>query len=303
MPLNEPRTNFLFWNIQKKPITQNLVRLAESHDIHILMLAETAFKDTDTAVLENALNDGPRPKGSKAFSAVGDSSTSKVQIFSRLKNQQWTRMTTHDYYDIWSVVTNAGELLYLAAVHFPSIQADQGDGQRKVAMELRVDLEALKAAESGALSEIRIIVCGDFNANPFDPGICGIYGLNANLSREIVQRSGGSRILHKRRYSYLYNPMWRLFAGIEGTSALHDQSPKIYGTYYNSGLSKSVDPFWYTLDQVMVSRSLLSSFRDAELRVATQDAEQGGVSFVSPEGIPKSKVYSDHLPIIFRLQL
>lgn len=306
MSLDEPRTNFLFWNIQKKFVTQNLVRLVESHDIHVLMLAETAFKDTpfeDNATrLAEALNDGPKPSDSSAFSVVTGSSTSRIQIFSRLKHPQWTRLATHDYYDIWSFASDAEELLYLAAVHFPSVQVDQGDGQRKVAMELRGDLQTLRTGESDSWKETYIVACGDFNASPFDPGICGIYGLNASLSREIVQRSGGKRTLHKRDYPYLYNPMWRLSAGVE-TGSTGTGSAKIYGTYYNSGLSKSVDPFWYTLDQVLISSSLLSSFRDNEMHVAVRDAENGGVSFVSRDGLPSSKVYSDHLPIFFSVRL
>lgn len=157
------------------------------------------------------------------------------------------------------------------------------------------------------------MVCGDFNANPFDPGISGVYGLNANLSREIVQRGHGIRILDQRSYPYFYNPMWRLLGGKDqqqdsGSPPKNDNNStetfgRIYGTYYDSGLSKSVDYYWYTLDQVLVSPSLLRSFRDEDMTVLTRDAENGGVSLVSKNGIPRTPNYPDHLPLFFRLSV
>ena len=102
--------------------------------------------------------------------------------------------------------------------------------------------------------------------------------------------------------------MWRLLGGIgRAPTALsaREQASKIYGTYYNSNLRKSVDTFWYTLDQVLVSPGLLPFFHDEELRVLTRDAdaERGGVSLVSPAGIPKAETYSDHLPLVFSVHL
>ncbi len=305
MSLNDPRTNFLFWNLQGKPLTQNIVRIAESHDIHVLLFAETAFQD-NASTLEDALNAGPRPPDTQTFSSVPGSSASRVQMFSRLKHPQWVRKITHKYYEVWSLTTDAEYALSLAAVHFPSIQVDQGDGQRRTAMELRTDIEDLNLENDSG--EAPVIICGDFNASPYDPGLVGIYGLNASPSREIVQRSGGRRTLHERSYPYLYNPMWRLLGGSEGrptAPSARDQPPRIYGTYYNSNLRKSVDPFWYTLDQVLVSPSLLPFFHDEELRVLTRDAdaERSGVSLVSPAGIPKAETYSDHLPLVFSVHL
>lgn len=312
MPWADPRTNFLFWNIKKKPLIHNIVRLVENHNVHVLMFAETAFQ-SDPALLKGALNAGPRPPGSETFSVVQESEKSKIHVFSCLKHPQWTRMVTQESYDVWSLTTDAGHSLFLAAVHFPPIQVDQGDGQRRTALELRTDLERVKTeAEkaSGSLDPSPIIACGDFNANPFDPGIAGVYGLNASLSREIVERSGGIRTLHGQKYRYLYNPMWRLFSGMSDeppVSSAHDHSPTVYGTYYNSSLKKSVDYYWYTLDQVLISLSLFSHFRDVELRVLTRDARHGGVPLVSSEGLPKKTTknedYSDHLPILFSVRL
>ncbi len=306
MMLHDPRTNFLFWNLQKKPLTQNIVRLAESHDVHVLLFAETAFQD-NASTLEDALNAGPRLPGTETFSSVPGSSASRVQLFSCLEHPQWVRKITHKHYEVWFLTTDAGQTLSLATVHFPSAQVDQGDGQRKTAMELRTDIEDLKLGSNDS-GEAHVIICGDFNASPYDPGLVGIYGLNASPSREIVQRSGGRRTLHERSYPYLYNPMWRLLGGSEGrpiAPSARDQAPRIYGTYYNSHLRKSVDPFWYTLDQVLVSPSLLPFFHDEELRVLTRDAnaDRSGVSLVSASGIPKAETYSDHLPLVFSVRL
>lgn len=99
-------------------------------------------------------------------------------------------LTTHQSYTVWSLFTDESNRLLLTAAHFPSIQEDQGDGQRKVAIDLRDDLWALEARRSLLRDDVNgqkqspfSLVIGDLNANPFDPGIAGICGLNANLTR------------------------------------------------------------------------------------------------------------------------
>ena len=307
-----PQTNFLFWNLNKTPITQNIVRAVTTHAIDILLIAETAYKTSPNLLLQ-ALNDFPRDIDDGDFTCVLDSSEARVQLYSRLKNPNWQIKVSRAYYDIWEFFSDAGSNLFLAAVHFPSIQVDQGDGQRRVAIELKNDLQELATASNKVWEAFPVVVCGDFNANPFDPGISGVYGMNASLSREIVQRSHGIRILDQRSYPYFYNPMWRLLGGKDqqqdsnsppkNDNSSTETSSRIYGTYYDSGLSKSVDYYWYTLDQILVSPSLLRSFRDEDMNVLTRDAENGGVSLVSRNGIPRTPNYPDHLPLFFRLSL
>lgn len=302
------QTNFLFWNLHKKPITQNIVRAVKSHAVDVLLIAETAYSD-NPGLLVGALNSGPHQSGESEFSFLGNNVRTKVQVFSRLNSSQWQIKVSRKFYTIWSVSSDAGRQICLATVHFPSVQTDQGDGQRRVAMELKDDLQQQSAMNGQGWqgwNEFPVVVCGDFNANPFDPGISGIYGLNANPSRQLILRGNGARTIDHRSYPYLYNPMWRLLGGSHSEQngvPLLGSSAEIYGTYYNAGLSKSVDPFWYVLDQVLVGPGLLSSFQDEDMQVLTRDAENGGVSLISENGLPRTPDYPDHLPLFFRLRV
>ena len=173
--MSDPQTNYLFWNLNKKPITQNIVRAVTSYAVDVLLIAETDYK-TRPNLLVQALNDLPHGTGENEFSFVSASSEARVQIYSRLKNPQWQLRASRTYYDIWEFGSDAGNSLFLAAVHFPSIQIDQGDGQRRVSFELIQDLQKQASASNQLWETFPVVVCGDFNANPFDPGISGVSG-------------------------------------------------------------------------------------------------------------------------------
>jgi hypothetical protein len=87
-----------------------------------------------------------------------------------------------------------------------------------------------------------------------------------------------------------YNPMWSLFG---------DWSPGPAGTYYYSNSEHRVF-FWNIFDQVLIRPDLLDRFSNEELKVLDSD---GNVSFLSPRGVPNVKLGSDHLPILFKLEL
>lgn len=300
--MTDPSTSFLFWNIHRNLVIQNLVRLVEGHNIQVLLLAESPFRDDPDPLLD-ALNAGPQPQGKPLFSEVIGSAATKVHIFSRLKRGRWKGLTTHSHYMIWSLFTDANSRLLLTAAHFPSIQEDQGDGQRKVAIDLRDDLCALEASRALLRNDINgqkqapfSFVIGDLNANPFDAGVAGIYGLNANLSRDVVRRGKGVRELHQRSYQMFYNPMWRFFSAPTSDTV---RETKVQGTYYDR-LAKPVCYDWFILDQVLVRANMMSYFDEADVSILMQDDAQGGVSLVSQTGIPK---LSDHLPLLFRVRL
>lgn len=53
-------------------------------------------------------------------------------------------------------------------------------------------------------------------------------------------------------------------------------------------------------DQVLLRPELLSIFRNEELKILTGVS---GTSFLTANGLPKRSVASDHLPILFRLEM
>lgn len=84
--------------------------------------------------------------------------------------------------------------------------------------------------------------------------------------------------------------MWGLFG---------DRRDSPPGTYYLSASEQTVF-FWNMYDQVLIRPELLSCFDPDSVEVVQSD---GRVSLLSPDGTPDTRIASDHLPLVFQLQL
>ena len=123
--------------------------------------------------------------------------------------------------------------------------------------------------------------------NPFEVGMVAANGLNAVMARKVAQR--GTQAVLRRRYPFFYNPMWSHFGdGIEGPS----------GTFYRNK-NEHVTFFWNMFDQVLLRPELLSIFRNAELKILSANGERS----LLRNGVPDKKNASDHLPLLFKLDL
>jgi len=92
------------------------------------------------------------------------------------------------------------------------------------------------------------IIIGDFNMNPYEPGMLGASALHSLSSRNIVKKQ--KRILHGKEYNMFYNPMWSLLGDIN----LPD------GTYFYDDSSQEVNLYWNIFDQVLIRPSLIELF-------------------------------------------
>jgi hypothetical protein len=89
---------------------------------------------------------------------------------------------------------------------------------------------------------------------------------------------------------YFYNPMWRHFG----------ERPQGHsGTYYLAGPKTRAD-FWNIYDQVLLRADVLPYFPRQEVDVLHEDVASG--TSLLRDGIPDRTV-SDHLPILFRLEI
>ena len=291
----------LFWNVRKLDVKDNIVRLVQSHNINILVVAEVDVKWDSTAWL-SALNAPPRLAGETEFSLLLPtdapaklSAMSRLHIFTRLPPTAWQLCAIHNRYAVWRVSLPGRRPFTLATVHMIAHQQDQGDKQRECAIALRQDIEKAEGeiqvmeAQGPDCNALPFsIVIGDFNANPFDAGIAAVYGLNATHLKEIAMQ--GSRRANGRLHPYFYNPMWR-FLGVEP-----------WGTYFNNNLSNPIRFDWFLLDQVLVRPDVLRFFdlRDKpDVQILTSD---GIVDFNLSQTKTKrdDSVYPDHLPLYFR---
>jgi hypothetical protein len=142
------------------------------------------------------------------------------------------------------------------------------------------------ATTEDGLSNNRTILVGDFNANPFDPGVVSAFGLHAMMTKKIALKR--VRTVQGESCPYFYNPMWGLFG---------DGTPGPAGTYYLHS-SKPINHFWNMYDQVLLRPELVGALQ--ELRILDTDGNQ---SLLTAVGVPDKDGASDHLPVLFRLDI
>jgi len=294
-----PEVALLFWNVQKKDVKHNVVRLAQGHGINILVVAEFD-KDQDDGAWIMALNEPPRLPGENEFHLVSPvekprvgTAMAHVRIFTRLPLTAWRLCTMHNRYAVWTITLPNRCPFTLAITHFPAIQQDQGDQQREVAIALRQDIEKSETnlQQADPSDPLFSIVIGDFNANPFDAGIAAVYGLNATHLKATAL--GGPRKANGREHPYFFNPMWR-FLGVEP-----------WGSYFDNALANPIRFDWFLLDQVLVRPDVIRFFdlhEEPDVQILTSD---GIVEFdlMLPKKQSDGNVYSDRLPLYFRCDL
>jgi len=253
-------TTFLFWNVKRRFPVEVLEALLSEWQVDVLLLAEAPLSVPDS--LSGLLrSDGRVPTALTLYSHL---SLSPIRESSHWTMRRWA--------------SRQGEIL-LVATHLPSrLHFSEADRAMEAAHFARVirDLEV-------ELGHTQTIVVGDFNMNPFEPGMVGAEGLHA-ISSQYVAVSG-SRTVQGREYPFFFNPMWGHF-GEHGTYFYRKAIPICY--------------FWNIFDQVLLRPSLLPFWLPDELRILTG---VGDITFVDSVGRPTSSHFSDHLPILFRLEL
>jgi hypothetical protein len=268
--------SFLFWNLFKKPLRKRVACVAVGHQIDVLILAECAFEPTDLLVELNR-SGGPTYR----FPANPER---KIRIFARLPLAAFTNEFDDPAKGVSVRQLRVGEPpgILLAAVHLPSrVNWDRED----MTLHMTALADDLIRLES-AFGHERTIVVGDMNMNPFEPGVVGANALHAVMTRDIARRE--ERTVRGKSYKFFYNPMWGCFG---------DRTAGPAGTYYLPA-AKPVNYFWNLYDQVLLRPSLMDKL--ADLRILDSD---GGETLLTKNGLPDKSGGSDHLPILFRLDL
>lgn len=266
---------FLFWNIHNADLDPLVTRLTERHRVDVVMLAECVIP---AARLLGRLNSGT----DSGFFLAADY-PHIVAVYTRFAGDFLIRLSMKPRYTIWHLMLPARPEILLATAH---LRSKGHRDETEQAYDCRDFGEDIRRAENQVGHE-RTLVVGDLNMNPFGSGMVQTKGLNAAMTRDLAKRRGGARVFELERYPYFYNPMWRFF----GDSGHHPP-----GTcYYDSSLY-----FWNIYDQVLIRPSLLGCFQNEALRILDSD---GSTSFLSKNGLPACSTVSDHLPVLFQLEL
>jgi exonuclease III len=267
---------FLFWNLFRKPLLDRVVRLAQTHAVDFLMLAECVI---DPLEIEESL----RRTVDASFSLIA-SSGGKTQLYTRRLGSSITEEFNDPFggLTIWRVAVGAPPGIMMAVVHCPSRVSWDKDDQALQMTSLVKDIEHTE----DKLEHRRTILVGDLNMNPFDVGIVGSQALHAVMTRQLARRE--VRRVMGKSYRFFYNPMWSFFG---------DRTPGPAGTYYHRA-SNPGNLFWNIYDQVLLRPDLMDDLVD--LQILTNDGE---TDLVTQSGLPKESDCSDHLPILFTMNL
>lgn len=276
--------SFLFWNLMgnqqntwlhRAPrLCTSITRLVTSLKVDVLMFAESGFQPMEivTALSQAGLG--------VAYQA--SPTATRIQVFSRVPEINLIPQfdSVDERLTVRRLRTTKTEFL-LAVVHFQS----QLHGMDAVAQALQATTlrDNIVRAEQTVGHE-RTILVGDLNMNPFDPGVVGAQALHAMMTRE--QTGPEERTVSSQPYRMFYNPMWGCFG---------DRTHGPPGTYYYSS-SSPVSYGWNIFDQVLLRPSVMDHMGD--LKILDSD---GVESFVTTRGRPRNGDFSDHLPLLFRL--
>ena len=162
----------IFWNVNRASRTDLICRLVAEAKADLIVLAESGV---DREVLLQNL----RAKVENSFH-VPPSSVDRLQVFARFEKMA-VRETYADVSGRVSIRTlhvAETELLF-AAVHLQSKVNWNNEDQLAEAITLADEIRR----EEKRHGHNRTIVFGDFNMNPFEPGIVAANGFNAMMTR------------------------------------------------------------------------------------------------------------------------
>ena len=207
-----------------------------------------------------------------------------ISIYTRFSDASIQASHESDRITIRRLTLPARTGILLAGVHMPSKLYWSEHSQ---AIEC-TNLRRLIQKEEQRSGHSRTVLVGDFNMNPFENGVAGAAGLHAVMTKQIASKK--RRTVLGEQYPFFYNPMWSCFA---------DRTAGPPGTHYYER-AEHVCCFWNVFDQVLLRPDLMDRFPSEELRILTED---GDSSLLSPSGLPDKAAGSDHLPVLFKLDL
>jgi hypothetical protein len=283
---------FLFWNLRAVGVRAGasearllrgaIAELARTYLIDVLAFAECDIPSP--ALLQDLNRSGEIPG---YFYASGSVCT-KIQLFTRFPSDLAPNLSQFetDRLMIRHLRSHRSKSILLAAMHGRSKygldlpEMNQADDAKILAGKIQ-------AAEQ-FVGHSKTVLVGDLNMNPFEPGVVDATGLHAVMTKQLArQKLRGTR----ERMPRFYNPMWSLFG---------DRGSGPPGTYYYASSGNKFMHFWHMFDQVLIRPDLLDSFQTETLQIIDF---AGSEPLVSRQGIPRKGKYSDHLPILFQLNL
>ena len=254
-----------FWNIKQNKNLDYVVKLIDSVCPDVLFLAESSPE------MVELLQD--------RYKTLGPGISSEPKIYGFIVSKNLKGSLIREYKDRLFLyqLTWQEEFFSLGVVHLPSklykSTAAQSEQVAKYVREIRMFEEELQHKNT--------ILIGDFNMNPFEPGMVLASLFNSVCSPAIALKQ--KRTIDGEDYDYFFNPSWKNYAGVGND---------VYGTYYYHACG--TDEFhWNNLDQVLIRPSILQQY-DPEFFVLHDVLEF--------DLRKRNNGISDHYPILLELK-
>lgn len=259
---------FIFWNVNKKDLTQPVCALAKSTKADVIILNENSIQSCRTL-------DALCKEVTTEFFIPAAMSENRFHCFCR--NSQLDMSEVHSgnrtSVRLWRLGT---EKALLAFIHGVDIRNYDSETRQSLAQSLAEEIRLVSNQQGTA----KVVMIGDFNMNPYDRGMNLAAGLNAMMTRTCVEK--GHRQHLGVKYDFYYNPMWSLFG---------DNTTGPAGTVYDTS---NQGPYgWSMIDQVVIHHSLVPDFE--RVRILTNVE---GQSLMDRNGHPDTNQASDHFPIL-----
>ena len=240
--------NILFWNINKRDLKENIFNISEKHDIDIIILAESVFQPNELILTLNKDN-------VQFFPQHPLSQCDKLQLISRFHYDFITPVFESNRLNIRKLSLPGTIEILLTAIHFIDKSNHSNESQNEQAGLIINEIEEVEN-QFGIHSNL---IVGDFNMNPFEPGIIKANGFHATMSGKIAKEK--SRIIQDKEYKYLYNPMWSLYG---------DLIDEPIGTYHYKH-AELINYQWNIFDQVLLRPPLVDRLKKDKLQILTTD--------------------------------
>jgi exonuclease III len=261
----------VFWNVNRKDLTVQIRELMTATGADVLVLNECCVPISDTlAVLKSGVD--------QHFYVPYSISEKRFHCFCKTAELDLSELH-NGFRSSFRKLNYGTSSAVLGLVHGVDMRNYDPPARQAAAQVLSEDIRFVNTQHR----QKQLILIGDFNMNPYDPGMNLATGLNAMMTKACV--ASGHRTFLGKEYDFFYNPMWSLFG---------DGSHGPAGTTYDTS---NQGPYgWSMLDQVLIHYSLVKDFVGVQIMTLA-----GETSLIDARGRPDSRSASDHLPILLKL--
>lgn len=276
--------NFIFWNLEKKPACYDvIIDIVIEKNIDVIAIAEFSIGPDETKTFLSKLK-----TIDSNFEWLQPVTKEKVMVFYNKNNAIVSNQYNEGKVAIKKISSITSKVnAYVAYCHLESKVNINDEEQAERVTKLK---ETLCSFEKDIDDKDGfLLLCGDLNMNPFEKGLIKANGLNAVMDSSIAKKY--SRKVQGQSYKFFYNPMWG-FLGDLGKG-------NVSGTYYFNP-SNHIQYFWNVFDQVLLRPEAIPYFDKEALNILTSTMHY---NLLKKSGAIDDKQYSDHLPIIFKLNI